>query len=332
MAGGKGGRGAKQRSSSRPGNEPVDDANAGDENQNSSDSAEVANSSASDAINSNIPKDADIQDNAYWIKMRELVRNEVSNVLDVRLKNFEERLSKIEKNIQCIAQMKKDITSLEDSMDFHTKELETVRGSTLPTLVAHLNKVVTAISLQNVDLNMHRRKFQLIIHGIKGPAKEDSGSTRKSLLDMATKRLGVDATANDLAACHRLTSSKDSGIIARFIDLSERDKWLAKAKKLQGTNISMSVDVPPCLRKVKKELLEKRKNLSPETKRRSYIKHLPSWPYLELRYPIPKIGGSDPNSVDMVVVPHSFSKASVAQSAADMDEPLEYVIATATTK
>ena len=188
--------------------------------------------------------------------------------------------------------------------------------------MAHLNQVTTALALQNVDLHVHRRKFSLVVQGLEGPPKEVSIDTREAVIDMAKNKLGVRACDRDLAACHRLKPTKDAGIIARFVDLGERDKWLANAKHLKDTKISVAIDVPPCLRRVKKQLVERRKSLPLDVRKRCYIKHLPSWPYLELRRPNP-----DNPAAGTVAISHSFTKEMVALAALEFEgDRLEYVI------
>lgn len=86
------------------------------------------------------------------------------------------------------------------------------------------------------------------------------------------------------AACHRLKQERDAGIIARFVDLQQRNRWLQGARKLKGKNLNISIspDLPPVLLPLKKELLTKRSTLAPEAKARAHVRHLRQWPYLEL--------------------------------------------------
>ena len=74
----------------------------------------------------------------------------------------------------------------------------------------------------------------------------------------------------------------------------QRDKWLANAKNIQtyiselrppnpGKKISMSIDLPPILRPLKDNLMRKRRELPPEKRRRSKLRYLPKWPFVELR-------------------------------------------------
>ena len=102
---------------------------------------------------------------------------------------------------------------------------------------------------------------------------------------MAKEYLDIpDASVGDFAACHRLTNRSGAAIIARFVDLDVRNLWLSRAKKLARYpgRVSISPDLPPILRDVKQELLRKRANLDQEKKRQSYVKHLKTFPYVQL--------------------------------------------------
>ena len=116
-------------------------------------------------------------------------------------------------------------------------------------------------------------------------ADEDDTDTRSACVKLAREHLDiVDATTSDFAACHRLSRKADSGIIMRFRDLGMRNLWLSNARFLRGRvdDISISPDLPPVLRSLKTELLQKRKTLAPEEKKRAHIKYLREWPYVEL--------------------------------------------------
>ena len=183
--------------------------------------------------------------------------------------------------------MQGKVSSIENSLQAYSKSVESVQNATLPSLVDHLNCAVTALALNNLDINMHRRKFTLVVQGIKGKSKESADETRSTLISSIKSSMGIDISPSDFAACHRLDNQKpNSGIHARFVDLSKRDFVLSNAKKMakipQKDQFSLSVDVPPCLRKVRKELADIRKDLPPPEKKRSYIKHLPTFPYFEL--------------------------------------------------
>ena len=201
------------------------------------------------------------------------------------------------------------MSKIEKDLSEHTSLASSIKDDALPSLINHLNGVVTSLALTVLNGEVNKRKYALVFQGVKGPKGESASDTRKKLMNTAKTLLGVDAKESDFAACHRLNfSAADTGIHARFRDLSTRDLWLASAKKLakvpKKESISISIDVPPCLRKVKKELNDLRKAMAPEAKRRSYVKHLPAWPYFEL------VERLDNNTTH--VTKHSFNKSDIA--------------------
>ena len=78
------------------------------------------------------------------------------------------------------------------------------------------------------------------------------------------------------------------------MDLLYRDKWLAGARNIQSyiselrppnpdKRISMAIDLPPNLRPLKDNLMKKRKELPLEKRKRSKLRYLAKWPFVELR-------------------------------------------------
>ena len=218
------------------------------------------------------------------------------------IRDVTEKVDKLDKKIE-------DVIALQDSVAEVKAATHLIKTETLPNIIDHMNNMVTHLALQNIDLNMHRRKWSLIIQGLPGKANEQGDDTRRAVLEMARKNLKLKDTKDtplkdeQLAACHRLQATAGSAIIARFVDLKQRDRWLANAKHLSRSQISMSVDVPPCLRKAKQQLMSLRKDLAPEAKRLSYVKHLPVWPYLIL------------HQKDKEPINHKFSKADIIRQA-----------------
>ena len=265
--------------------------------------------SETDSSDLNIDDDSDLnpQNQLMMAKIRNLIKNESRSIckeaVDDALKSFQKQIN------DKVDALEVQIKSVAQSVQSTVAELKTattkLKSETVPSLVAHMNSTLTHLALQNIDMNMHRRKWSLIIQGVPGKANEPSDDTRKAVIEMAKKKLSIKDTKDSpirddqFAACHRLKSDAGSAIIARFVDLKQRDRWLAHAKHLAKSNISMSVDVPPCLRKAKNQLMALRKDLAPEEKKLSFIKHLPSWPYLVLHRK-----GQDP-------VHHTFSKGDI---------------------
>ena len=237
-----------------------------------------------------------------------------------KLEGLSNRVQELEKQAKTDDFARK-ITKIQTDLSDTTNIVTSIKADALPSLVKFLNQVVISQALTVLNGEVNKRKYALLVQGIKGPKGEDAKNTRTKLMNSAKTLLGIDAVASDFAACHRLNfSEENTGIHARFVDLSTRDLWLSSAKKLKRVPkenaISISVDVPPCLRKVRKELIDIRMKMSPESKKRSYVKHLPAWPYFQL---IEKLEDKTER-----VFKHSFSKSDIAfASLAGLSDEIE---------
>ena len=114
-----------------------------------------------------------------------------------------------------------------------------------------------------LDIDTHRRKWSLVINGLKGEQNESDVITQNKVLKVD------NAKNHNFSACHRLSQRPDSGIIIKFLDLSDRNAWLMNAKNLKGAdqNVSLLPDLHPCLRKPQNNILQIRKDLTTEEKR-----------------------------------------------------------------
>ena len=255
----------------------------------------------------------------YWDKMRELIRVEVNTSLDERLKEFKattnRRLGELEAKVGKIDTLDNTVQQIDRSIQSHSNAVEDFKLKVLPAMVNHVNGVLQRLTLSHVDLNMHRRKWGVIISGLKGASGESEADTRNAVVNMGKTKLKIsNADRQDFVACHRLKQGDSAPIIARFADLSQRDAWLAKAKSLKDTGISIAVDVPPCLRDVKKQLVDIKKSLlTQEARRRSYIRHYPSYPYF-------KLIRHDKNEPTL----HTYSKDDIAKKCLDLKTPFKF--------
>ena len=171
----------------------------------------------------------------------------------------------------------------ENALTFQNKQMEEIQNKLIPDLEKKLTEMTEKVCFNLLDLDQHRRKWNFILNGITGTSGEHECDTRDKVKCFAKEKLevtGVDSV--QLAACHRLAQKNDAGIIARFVDLGDRNKWLSSAKNLKNknTNVSISPDMPPVLRPLKDDILKIRKELPPDDKRTSQVKYLPNWPYV----------------------------------------------------
>ena len=96
-------------------------------------------------------------------------------------------------------------------------------------------------------------------------------------LRMAKQHLKItDASVFDFSSCHRLANKENAGLLIRFKDLQQRNNWLQNSKFLRNhtDKINVAPDLPQVLRPLKKELLEKRKNISASEKKKEQLSEI----------------------------------------------------------
>ena len=201
----------------------------------------------------------------------------VDKLLDKRLK---EQTSHIDNS------MSEKISSLENSLSVLTEKYENLKTKTLPALASHVATVTNQLALRNLELETHRRKWNLTLHGVKGDENEPQQTTRSKVLKFAKENLKLsdsDLSGMHFAACHRLSRNKDAGIIIRFCDLSQRDMWMSSTRNLKGSSLSLAPDLPPKVRQLKNAVMLHRKSLDEDSRRKSKVRYLAQWPFVELK-------------------------------------------------
>ena len=196
------------------------------------------------------------------------------------------QLANIDKALTQLVQINERIEGVEHAMQATSDRLENAITTMLPAITAHMSHLAEALARRQLELEVHRRKWNLVIHGIQGDAKEDGSVTRQTCIKFAKTVLKVpDAEATAFAACHRLSQKPNAGIILRFVDLAQRDSWISGTKHLKNYSgkVSISPDLPPVIRPLKDELMEARAKLPTDIKQKSRLKFLPQWPFVELR-------------------------------------------------
>ena len=158
----------------------------------------------------------------------------------------------------------------------------------MPSLNTHIENVATTLTLRIVDMELHRRKWGLIVQGVKGPPNEEENATRKSMIEFATNCLQIENASNlQFVACHRLSNKADAATLIIFVDLADRNRWLNHANNLknQKRKFSVNPDLSPLIRDLKGELLKMKQELSAAEKAKASNRYLRQWPYVELRIP-----------------------------------------------
>ena len=201
-----------------------------------------------------------------------------------------DRLTKIDETLNRLGdlhdKLHDKVEALDVSLKYTNDRIESLVKNTLPALSVHIAHITENLAHQTLQIDNHRRKWNLILHGVDGAAGEDEAATRRATIDFVKESLKVqDAEHARLAACHRLSRNANAGIIIRFCDLADRDRWLSGTRNLRGSTkkISLSPDIPPAIRPLRDELMKARSELDPTAKAKSKVKYLPHWPFVELR-------------------------------------------------
>ena len=214
--------------------------------------------------------------------VREVIREEIMPRLD----KLEENVEKFSDMKDMLLEQQKAITEIKDSLDFTENQINGICNKIIPDLDKKYGDLITNLCMNILDMDTHRRKWSIIINGIQGEAGEAERLTRSKAHSFACNKLKIPgADSHSFAACHRLAQNENSGIIIKFNDLHERNSWLENAKNLKNSkeNISLSPDIHPVLRQLKKDILQKRKDLPPDQKKSAQVKYLPRWPYICLK-------------------------------------------------
>jgi DNA repair exonuclease SbcCD ATPase subunit len=213
--------------------------------------------------------------------IRQVIKEEISD----KLVDIEKKLDQINILNDKVNKVEAKMSELEDYISFNGDQIKNLQDNTIPTLERKLQEITESVSNKIIEIDVHRRKWSLIISGLPGDSQESETNTRTKLKQFGKDTLKItNAEHHQMAACHRLAQENDAPIIVRFVDLDERNEWLANAKNLKGTNMNVSIspDIPPILRPLRKDILSQRKALSPQQKKDSRVKYLPRWPYITL--------------------------------------------------
>ena len=173
-----------------------------------------------------------------------LIQEEMNKIIKSQI---EERLTQKKESIKVMSELGNTLASVEAACSHTSKRLDALHNTTLPALASHIQKIADGLVFQNLDLDVHRRKWNMTLQGLPGEAGENENITCRSCIKLAREKLGItEAKKEDFSACHRLKQGPNAGIIIRFRDLRDQNMWLDNAKRLKDSQmkISISPDLP----------------------------------------------------------------------------------------
>lgn len=163
-----------------------------------------------------------------------------------------------------------------------------------------LSSVCHEIALRQLDADMHNRKWNVILTGVKGKAKETSAETREIVIKLFRNTLNIELTSAAFAALHRLNFKvQDSAIILRLHDLQTKYDIFAQVHKLPK-EIHITQDIPPTLRPLRSEVLDIRNKTTKYQKKDMKVRYLQSWPYIVVKVDEKKIIEPKTTAIEIV--------------------------------
>ncbi|KAH9371067.1 hypothetical protein HPB48_013166 [Haemaphysalis longicornis] len=104
-----------------------------------------------------------------------------------------------------------------------------------------------------------QRCYNLLFYGFEDAADQTWAQSEKRIIDLCSEHLEISLQQRDVEHTHRIgrfNQEKHRPIIVQFKHFKDRKQVLTNAKKLKGTNYSLSQDFSPSTRKALKHLLE----------------------------------------------------------------------------
>ena len=150
----------------------------------------------------------------------------------------------------------------EKSITYNGNQITELLNETIKNLSNKFDDLAENMCKKILDINIHRRKWSLIISGLPGEANEKEVDTRSKIRKFAVDKLKIIGTNNhQMAACHRLSNEADSPVLAKFVNLDDRNDWISNAKHLKNSNLNVSLSpyLPPALRPLKTDIMKQRK-------------------------------------------------------------------------
>ena len=102
------------------------------------------------------------------------------------------RLLRVEEQLARVVSLKDKVTELEKAMQYTADVQQELMQTTLPALATHVENVTTTLTLRTIDMEIHRRKWSLIVQGVQEPPNEDEPATRKCTVDFPTNCLHIE--------------------------------------------------------------------------------------------------------------------------------------------
>ena len=162
------------------------------------------------------------------------------------------------------------------------------RVDVLENTQTDLSGKFNSLEEEQLAQDLWARKWNLRIFGLRGKRNENAFETEQAVRDFFLNSLKMDGQVVNrilFQASHRLPSGPDGKktIIVRLVNLSYKDMIFEAARKLaKDSGISIAHDLPKPLVTLKKNLLDRKKQLPEEERKTSRLKFYKRAPFIQL--------------------------------------------------
>ena len=88
------------------------------------------------------------------------------------------RVDSIDKTLTSLMEIKWRNEIVETSTHFTSARLDSLATEILPAVEDHVANVSESLTLQTLEIDVHCRKWNIVIHGVEGPARKEDTATR----------------------------------------------------------------------------------------------------------------------------------------------------------
>lgn len=218
-------------------------------------------------------------------------RPKIDSILS-KLRDLENKIDRIESHVgsvdEMVGQLKQKVDSFESSLKEKAELVKAMeeKVATFSADVEEMKTEIASIRKQQEYMETYQRRENLRFYGIpeKSEGKEDSN---KVLMDFLKNNLGMDdADEIEIQRVHRIgkfdpKQKKPRQMIARFLRYPDRELVFSRAKKLGGTGMGISADLPRSIVETRKKLMDRFKAAKREGKRVFFSRAEPDKLYID---------------------------------------------------
>ena len=95
------------------------------------------------------------------------------------------RLGNIDKTLANLVEVQQRIEFVEESIQYTSDRLDALATEVLPALSNHMSQIAETLAHQTLQIDVYRRKWNIVIHGIEGPAGEEERIIRAKCIQFA---------------------------------------------------------------------------------------------------------------------------------------------------